>query len=83
MELEPVYNDDYGKEDAANLNFAAGATPATEGTDPSDKPDKPASTEASSRNLTPQAAGDLKPPTPTNTRTLTNQQKMRERINKQ
>ena len=33
MELEPVYNDDYGKEDAANLNFAAGATPATEGTD--------------------------------------------------
>jgi len=39
MELEPVYNDDYGTENAANLNFAAGATPATEGTDTSDKPD--------------------------------------------
>ena len=38
-ELEPIYNDDYGTEDAENLNFASGATPATEGTDPSPKPD--------------------------------------------
>ena len=39
VELEPVYNDDYGTGNAENLNFASGATPATEGTDPSPKPD--------------------------------------------
>ena len=87
MELEPVYNDDYGTEDAANLNFAAGATPATEGTDPSDKPDKTAST----NTLTAQAAGpNLKPSAPSTTaptttgplgRTLTAKEKMRQKIN--